>query len=53
MSKIYILAQQIFQVKCQANKNKKNPKLKYKYFGPFKILEVVGKQAYKFKLFTK
>lgn len=34
-------------------KTKKYPKLKYKYLGPFEILKVVGKQAYKFKLLAK
>ena len=34
-------------------KTKQNPKFEHKYFGPFEIVEVVGKQVYKLKLPAK
>ena len=34
-------------------RTKKNPKFEHKYLGPFKVVETVGKQEYKFKLPAK
>lgn len=34
-------------------KTKQNQKLKVKFFGPFWVLHLVGKQIYKFELYKK
>lgn len=34
-------------------KTKQNPKLKHKYLDPFRIIEAIGNQVYKFKLLAK